>query len=152
MFAGGCAKMSSLRTISLSPPAPSCRGPFCLQQSSDSVLLNIACNAITNLLQNDSYSYTKVRYSPPLEVPQGSKHQPITHPNNLCVCINAFTYKLQSTQICPDFFKRSQLGAHYFFVYLFQILYMFRATMCPSSGEFTVPMPAFLNLCETAAR
>jgi len=33
-----------------------------------------------------------------------------------------------------------QLGAHYFLVYLFQILYMFQATMCPSSGELTVSM------------
>jgi len=31
-------------------------------------------------------------------------------------------------------FKWSQLGAHYFLVYLFQLLYMFRAIMCPSSG------------------
>ena len=37
-----------------------------------------------------------------------------------------------------DSFKWTQLGAHYFLVYLFQILYMFRATMCPSSGELTV--------------
>jgi len=37
-------------------------------------------------------------------------------------------------------FKWSQLGAHYFLVYLFQHLYMFRATMCPSSGELTVSM------------
>jgi len=35
-------------------------------------------------------------------------------------------------------FKWSQLGAHYFLLYLFQLLYMFRATMCPSSGELTV--------------
>jgi len=34
-------------------------------------------------------------------------------------------------------FKWSQLGAHNFLVYLFQLLHMFLATMCPSSGEFT---------------
>jgi len=32
---------------------------------------------------------------------------------------------------------RSQLDANYFLVYLFQLLYMFRATMCSSSGELT---------------
>ena len=37
-------------------------------------------------------------------------------------------------------FKWSQLVAHYLLVYLFQLLYMFRATMYPSSGEFTVSM------------
>ena len=37
-------------------------------------------------------------------------------------------------------FKWSQLGAHYFLVYLFQLLYVFQATMCPSSGELTVSM------------
>ena len=41
---------------------------------------------------------------------------------------------------CIICFKWSQLGAHYFLVYLFQLLYMFRATMCPSSGEITVSM------------
>jgi len=35
-------------------------------------------------------------------------------------------------------FKLKLLGAHYFLVYLFQLLYMFRATMCPSSKELTV--------------
>jgi len=53
------------------------------------------------LLQNDSNSYTKVRYSPPLKVPQGSKHQPITHRIHRCVCITTSTYKLQSTQLSP---------------------------------------------------
>jgi len=38
--------------------------------------------------------------------------------------------------------------AHYFLVYLFQFLYMFRATMCPSSGEFTVSMQYwYFSLC-----
>jgi len=32
-------------------------------------------------------------------------------------------------------FKWGQLHAQYFLVYLFQLLYMFRATMCPSSGD-----------------
>jgi len=36
------------------------------------------------------------------------------------------------------FSKWSQLGAHYYLVYLFQLLYMFRATVCPSSAELTV--------------
>jgi len=41
-------------------------------------------------------------------------------------------YDLFSVHSCIIFFKWSQLGAHYFLVYLFQLLYMFRATMCPS--------------------
>ena len=46
------------------------------------------------------------------------------------------------------FFKWSQLGAHYFLVYLFQLLYMFRPTMCPSSGELTVSMRHwYFSLC-----
>ena len=45
-------------------------------------------------------------------------------------------------------FKCSQLGAHYFFVYLFQLLYMFRANVCPSSGEITVSMRHwYFSLC-----
>jgi len=49
---------------------------------------------------------------------------------------------------CIIFFKLSQIGAHYFFVYLFQLLYMFRATMCLSSGEFTVFMRHwYFSLC-----
>jgi len=32
------------------------------------------------------------------------------------------------------------LGAHYFLVYLFQLLYVSRAAMCPSSEEITVSM------------
>jgi len=38
------------------------------------------------------------------------------------------------------FSNEAQLGAHYFLVYLFKLLYMFQATMCPSSGELTVSM------------
>ena len=46
------------------------------------------------------------------------------------------------------FSKRSQLGAHYFLEYLFQLLYMFRATMCPSSGELTASMRHwYFSLC-----
>ena len=41
---------------------------------------------------------------------------------------------------CIICFKLSQLGAHYLLVYLFQLLYMFRATMCPSSEELTLSM------------
>jgi len=47
-----------------------------------------------------------------------------------------------------DFFNRSQLGAHYFLVYLFQILYMFRATVCPLSGELTASVRHwYFSLC-----
>ena len=46
------------------------------------------------------------------------------------------------------FYKWSQLGAHYFVVCLFQLLYMFRATTCPSSGELTVSMRHwYFSLC-----
>jgi len=47
-------------------------------------------------------------------------------------------YVLLTVYPCTTFFKWSQLGAHYFLVYLFQLLYMFRAIVCPSSGELTV--------------
>ena len=50
--------------------------------------------------------------------------------NNKC-------YVLLYLHPCVIFFKWSQLGAHYFLIYLFQLLYKFRATMCPSSGELT---------------
>ena len=49
-------------------------------------------------------------------------------------------YVLLTVHPCIICFKWSQLGVHYFLVYLFQILYMFRATMCPSSEELTVSM------------
>ena len=49
---------------------------------------------------------------------------------------------------CIVFFKWSQLGAHYFLVYLFQLLYMFRATMCPSPGQLTISMRHwYISLC-----
>jgi len=51
-------------------------------------------------------------------------------------------------QPCIIFCKWSQLGAHYFSVYLFQLLYMFLATMCPSPGEITVFMRYwYFSLC-----
>jgi len=46
-------------------------------------------------------------------------------------------HKTVNRTIC---FKWSQLCAHYFLVHSFQLHYMFRATMCPSSGELTVSM------------
>jgi len=53
--------------------------------------------------------------------------------------------RYQTNQV---FFKWSQLGAHYFLVYLFQLLYMFRATMWPSSGELTLSMRHwYFSLC-----
>jgi len=56
-------------------------------------------------------------------------------------------YVLLSVHPCIIFFKWSQLGAHYFLIYLFQLLYIFWATMCPSSGELTVSMhPWYFSL------
>ena len=46
------------------------------------------------------------------------------------------------------FFKWSQLGSHYFFLHLFQLLYLFRATMFPSSAELLVSMRHwYFSLC-----
>ena len=42
--------------------------------------------------------------------------------------------------LCIIPFKWNQLVAHCFLVYLFQLFYMFRATMYPSSAELTVSM------------
>ena len=59
-----------------------------------------------------------------------------------------FFYVLLTVHPCIIFFTWSQLGAHYFLVYLFQLLYMFRATMCPLSGELTVSMRHwYFSLC-----
>jgi len=59
-----------------------------------------------------------------------------------------FFYVLLTVHPCIIFFKWSQLGAHDFLVYLFQHLYMFRATMCPSSEELTVSMQHwYFSLC-----
>ena len=57
-----------------------------------------------------------------------------------CVEIFFFNVMLTVHPCIIFFFKWSQLGAHYFLVYLFQRLYMFRATTCSSSGELTVSM------------
>jgi len=51
-------------------------------------------------------------------------------------------YVLLTVHPCIIFFKWNLLGAHYFLVYLFQLLYMFRSTMCPSSGELTADQTA----------
>ena len=51
-----------------------------------------------------------------------------------------YFYALLTVHPCIIFFKWSQLGALYFLVYLFQLLYMFRAAMWTSSGELTVSM------------
>ena len=70
---------------------------------------------------------------------------------NLCsVCFlkERLFHALLSVHPCIICFKWSQLGAHYFLVYLFQILYMFRATMCTSSGELTVSIRHwYFSLC-----
>ena len=64
-------------------------------------------------------------------------------PSSACSFINPL-----STKININYFKWSQLGAHYFLVYLFQLLYMFWATMCPSLGELTVSMQHwYFSLC-----
>ena len=47
-------------------------------------------------------------------------------------------YVLLTVDPCVIFLKWSQLGTRYFLVYLFQLLYMFPATMSPASGEFIV--------------
>ena len=58
------------------------------------------------------------------------------------------SYVLLTVHPCIIFFKWSQLGAHYFLVYLFQLLYMFQPTMCPSSEELTVSMlHSYFSLC-----
>ena len=64
-------------------------------------------------------------------------------PTSACSFINPL-----STKININCFKWSQLGAHYFLVYLFQLLCVFRATICPSSGELTVSMRRwYFSLC-----
>jgi hypothetical protein len=47
-----------------------------------------------------------------------------------------FCFVLLTVHPSTIFFKWSRLGTHCFLVYLFQLLYMFRATMCPSSAKF----------------
>jgi len=57
-------------------------------------------------------------------------------------------YVLLTVHPCIISFKWSHLGAHYFFVYLFQLFYMFQATMCPSSEELDVSMwQWYFSLC-----
>jgi len=59
-----------------------------------------------------------------------------------------FFYVLLTVHPCIICFKWSQLGVHYFLVYLFLLLYMFRATMCPSSGELSVSVRQwYFSLC-----
>ena len=48
------------------------------------------------------------------------------------------SFMLLTVHSCIIFFKWSQLGAHYFLVYLFQLLYMFQANMCQSSAELSI--------------
>jgi hypothetical protein len=60
--------------------------------------------------------------------------------------LNKWHPHVKSTNIIC--FKWSQLGAHYFLAYLFQLLYVFRVTTCPSSGELTVSMRHwYFSLC-----
>ena len=62
--------------------------------------------------------------------------------------VPGFFYALLTVHPPIIFFKWSQLGAHYFLVYLFQLLCMFRVTMCPSSGELTVSVRHwYFSLC-----
>ena len=58
--------------------------------------------------------------------------------NNAKTKAKNFFYVLLTFHTRIIFFKWNQLGVHFFLVYLFQLLYMFRTTMCPSSGELTV--------------
>ena len=54
------------------------------------------------------------------------------------LCVNITSISLW--QHILVFFKWSQLDTHYFLVYLFQLLYMDRVTMYPSSRELTICM------------
>ena len=61
-----------------------------------------------------------------------------------CMQLYRIILRITTTHI----FKWSQIGAQYFLIYLFQLLYMFRATMCPSSGELTLSMRHwYFSLC-----
>jgi len=74
---------------------------------------------------------------------QGKSRRPvfssISFPQRLSK-VKLADFVLLTVHPCIICFIWSQLGAQYFLVYLFQFLYMFRATMCPSSGELTVSM------------
>jgi len=89
-----------------------------------------------------------------------SIHQPINQSINQLVLTQKHErqiMKLRTSQRKPEItqilkllicFKWNQLGAHYFLVYLFQLLYIFRATMFPSLGELTVSMRRwYFSLC-----
>ena len=86
-----------------------------------------------------------VKPPPPAhDVPQNNKfpHQHKTTGKSV------FFMSLLTVHQCIICSKLSQLAAHYFLVYLFQLLYMFRATMCLSSGELTVSMRHwYFSLC-----
>ena len=67
---------------------------------------------------------------------------------NMCGFCVFYIRSLYSMYMCYVFFIWSQLSAQYFLVYLFQLLYMFRVTMCPSSGELTVSVRHwYFSLC-----
>ena len=63
------------------------------------------------------------------------------------ICSSYF-YVLLTVHPCIIFLKLSQIGAHYFLAYLFQFLYMFRTTTCPSSRKLTVSVRHwYFSLC-----
>ena len=70
----------------------------------------------------------------------GSVHKIYVNLCSACYLKERLFHALLIVHPCILYFKWSQLGAHYFLVYLFQLLYMFLATMYPSSGELTVSM------------
>jgi len=71
--------------------------------------------------------------------------------HRLSVSFTAFTHRHSDLHRHTDretCFKWNQLGTHCFLVYLFQLLYMFRATMCPSSEELTASIRHwYFSLC-----
>ena len=52
-------------------------------------------------------------------------------------CYVVYGICISFIEIVRNLFQMKPIGAHYFLVYLFQLLYMFRAIMCPSSGQLT---------------
>jgi len=67
-----------------------------------------------------------------------------------CVPIIRRTYSIYATLIFFTLYGwlSGLLGAHFFLVYLFQLLYMFRATVCSSSEELTLSMRHwYFSLC-----
>jgi hypothetical protein len=73
----------------------------------------------------------------------------MTYKVKVAVCSEIHTQHINTMWVTYRiFFKWSQLGAHYFLVYLFQLLYLFRATVYPSSGELTLSMRHwYFSLC-----